>query len=136
MSSRPLPRKARNGGCSASTSASKAEAVACGLAVNPDTIAAQTEGGAIYGLSAVLYGQITLKNGRVEQGNFDSYAPLRMDESPRIETHLVKSAEAPGGIGETAAAVVGPAVTNAIFAATGVRVRTLPIDAGALKFNS
>jgi isoquinoline 1-oxidoreductase subunit beta len=108
-------------------------AVDCGLAVNPDTIAAQIEGGTIFGLTAALHGAITLKDGRVEQGNFDSYPPMRIDEVPVIETHLVKSAEAPGGIGETATAAVAPAVTNAIFAVTGRRVRTLPIDTELLK---
>ena len=108
-------------------------AVDCGLQVNPDTIAAQVEGGAIVGLTAVLHGAITLKNGRVEQANFDTYLPMRIDEVPVVETHLVKSAEAPGGIGETATAAVGPAVANAVFAATGQRIRTLPINTELLK---
>jgi isoquinoline 1-oxidoreductase beta subunit len=108
-------------------------AVDCGLAVNPDTIAAQVEGGSIFGLTAILYGSITLKNGRVEQENFDSYRPMRIDEVPVIETHLVKSTEAPGGLGEAPTSIVGPAVTNAIFAATGKRIRTLPIDTSLLK---
>ena len=108
-------------------------AVDCGLTVNPDTIAAQMEGGALYGLTAALYGAITFKDGRVEQSNFDTYQPLRMEEAPRVETHVVASAEAPGGVGEAATAAVFPAVTNAIFAATGKRVRRLPIDVEALK---
>ena len=108
-------------------------AVDCGLAVNPDTIAAQMEGGTIFGLTPALHGAITIKDGRVEQGNFDTYPPMRIDEVPVIETHLVKSAEAPGGIGETATAAVAPAVTNAIFAITGKRVRTLPIDTELLR---
>jgi isoquinoline 1-oxidoreductase beta subunit len=108
-------------------------AVDCGLVVNPDTIEAQMQGGAIFGLTAALHGAITLKDGRVEQGNFDSYLPMRIDEVPVIETHLVKSAEAPGGIGEAATSAVSAAVTNAIFAATGKRIRTLPIDPGLLK---
>ncbi len=108
-------------------------AVDCGLTVNPDTIAAQMEGGALYGLTAALYGAITLRQGRVEQSNFDSYLPLRIDEAPHVETHIVRSAEAPGGIGEAATSAVFPAVTNAIFAATGKRVRTLPINADELK---
>ncbi len=108
-------------------------AVDCGLVVNPDIIAAQMEGGAVYGLTAVLYGAITLKNGRVEQGNFDSYPPLRIDEAPVVETHIVPSGQAPGGIGETATAAIGPAVTNAIFAATGRRLRTLPVDTTLLR---
>jgi isoquinoline 1-oxidoreductase beta subunit len=109
-------------------------AVDCGLAVNPDTIAAQMQGGTIFGLTAALHGAITLKDGRVEQGNFDSYRPMRIDEVPVIETYLVKSNEAPGGIGEIATAAVAPAVTNAIFAVTGKRVRTLPIDTALLRF--
>jgi isoquinoline 1-oxidoreductase beta subunit len=108
-------------------------AVDCGLAVNPDTIAAQMEGGSIFGLTAVLYGAITLKNGRVEQSNFNDYRPMRIDEAPVVETHLIKSTEAPGGIGEAPTAAVGPAVANAIFAATGKRIRTLPIDPEQLK---
>jgi len=102
-------------------------AVDCGLALNPDTIAAQMEGGSIFGLTAALHGAITVKNGRVEQSNFHDYLPMRIGEVPVIETHLVKSAESPGGIGEAPTAAVGPAVANAIFAATGKRIRTLPI---------
>jgi isoquinoline 1-oxidoreductase beta subunit len=105
----------------------------CGLVVNPDTIAAQMEGGTLFGLTAALHGAITLKNGRVEQSNFDTYLPMRIDEVPVVETHLVESTEAPGGIGETATAAVAPAVTNAIFAATGKRIRTLPIDTALQK---
>jgi isoquinoline 1-oxidoreductase beta subunit len=111
-------------------------AVDCGLAVNPDTIEAQTQGGAIFGLTAALHGNITFANGRVEQGNFDTYLPMRIDEVPVIETHLVASAEAPGGIGEAATAAVSPAVANAIFAATGKRVRRLPFDTDSLKSSS
>lgn len=108
-------------------------AVDCGVVVNPDTIAAQMEGGSIFGLTAALRGAITLKNGRVEQGNFDTYRPMRIDEVPVIEMHLVKSTEAPGGIVETATVAVAPAVTNAIFAITSKRVRTFPIDADLLR---
>jgi isoquinoline 1-oxidoreductase subunit beta len=108
-------------------------AMDCGLVVNPDTIAAQMDSGTYFGLTAALHGAITLKDGRVEQSNFDSYLPMRIDEVPAVETHLVKSGEIPGGIGETATAAVAPAVTNAIFAATGTRIRTLPIDAAQLK---
>jgi isoquinoline 1-oxidoreductase beta subunit len=108
-------------------------AVDCGIAVNPDTIAAQVEGGSIFGLTALLHGAITLKDGRVEQGNFDSYLPMRMDEIPVIETHVVRSAEAPGGIGEAPICAVGPAVANAIFAATGKCIRTLPVDTEMLR---
>jgi isoquinoline 1-oxidoreductase subunit beta len=108
-------------------------AVDCGLAVNPNTIAAQVEGGTIFGLTAALHGAITLKNGRVEQSNFDTYLPMRIDEVPVIETHLIRSAEAPGGMGEAPTPAPGPAVANAIFAATGKRIRTLPINTGLLK---
>jgi isoquinoline 1-oxidoreductase beta subunit len=105
----------------------------CGIAVNPGTIAAQVEGGALYGLTAALYGLITLKDGRVEQSNFHNYRPMRMNEAPVVETHLVKSNESPGGFGEAPTAAVAPAVTNAIFAATGKRIRRLPIDTALLK---
>jgi isoquinoline 1-oxidoreductase beta subunit len=108
-------------------------AVDCGLTVNPDTIAAQMEGGALYGLTAALYGAITLRDGRVEQSNFHDYLPLRMDEAPHVETYIVASAEEPGGIGEAATSAVFPAVTNAIFAATGVRIRTLPVSPDDLR---
>ena len=107
----------------------------CGIVVNPDTLAAQFEGGTLFGLTAALYGAITLKNGRVEQSNFHDYRPMRMNECPAVETHLVKSTEAPGGVGETPTSAIAPALTNAIFAATGVRIRTLPIDPALLKSN-
>jgi len=103
-------------------------AVDCGVVINPDTIAAQVEGGSLFGLTAALYGAITLRDGRVEQSNFHDYRPMRMNETPRIETHLVNSAEAPGGFGEAPTAIVTPAVVNAIFAVTGKRIRSLPID--------
>ena len=103
-------------------------AVDCGVVVNPDTIAAQVEGGSLYGLTAALHGAITLKNGRIEQSNFHDYRPMRMGEIPLIETHLVKSTEPPGGVGELATPAAGPAVANAIFAAIGRRLRTLPIN--------
>ncbi|MEH2512279.1 isoquinoline 1-oxidoreductase beta subunit [Nitrobacteraceae bacterium AZCC 1564] len=108
-------------------------AVDCGMYVNPDTIEAQVQGGTLFGLTAALHGSITFKDGRVEQSNFDSYLPMRIDEVPVIETHLIKNAEAPGGIGEAPTSIVSAAVTNAIFAATGYRVRTLPIDPASLK---
>lgn len=103
-------------------------ALDCGQVVNPNTIEAQVEGGTIFGLTAALHGAITLKNGRVEQANFDTYLPMRIDEVPVIETHLIKSTEAPGGIGESPTPAAAPAVANAIFAAIGKRIRTLPID--------
>jgi isoquinoline 1-oxidoreductase beta subunit len=108
-------------------------AVDCGTVINPDTVRAQVEGAIIFGITAALYGEITLKDGRVEQANFDSYQILRMDEAPAIEVHIVKSFEAPGGMGEPGTAAIAPAVTNAIFAATGKRLRKLPIDTAALK---
>ena len=108
----------------------------CGMSVNPDTIEAQIEGGSIFGLTAALHGAITIKDGRVEQSNFDNYLPMRIDEVPVIETHLIKSSEAPGGIGEVPTSIVSAAVTNAIFAATGKRVRTLPVDPEMLKSSS
>jgi isoquinoline 1-oxidoreductase subunit beta len=102
-------------------------AVDCGVQVNPDTIRAQMESGIIFGLSAALYGEITIKEGRVEQTNFGDYRVLRINEVPRIDVALVKSLEAPGGIGEPGTSGVMPALTNAIFAATGKRIRKLPI---------
>jgi len=102
-------------------------AVDCGTPINPDVIAAQIEGGIGYGLGAALYGAITLKDGRVEQNNFDGYQVLRMNEMPKVEVHIVQSGAAPTGIGEPGVAPVGPAVANAIFAATGRRLRSLPI---------
>jgi isoquinoline 1-oxidoreductase beta subunit len=102
-------------------------AVDCGRIVNPDIIVAQMESAIIFGLSATLYDAITLKDGRVEQGNFDDYPLLTMDEAPQVEVHIVPSSEAPGGIGEPGVPPVAPAVGNAVFAATGVRVRTLPM---------
>jgi isoquinoline 1-oxidoreductase beta subunit len=101
-------------------------AVDCGIPINPDVIAAQMEGGIGFGLGAVLYGAITLKDGRVEQDNFNSYRVLRMNEMPKVEVHIVPSAEAPTGVGEPGVAPIGPAVANAIFAATGTRVHLLP----------
>ena len=103
-------------------------AVDCGTPINPDIIAAQMEGGIGFGLGAVLYGTITLKDGRIEQDNFDSYRVLRMNEMPKVEVHIVPSTQAPTGVGEPGVAPVGPAVANAIFAATGKRIHVLPIE--------
>lgn len=111
-------------------------ALDCGMHVNPDTIEAQVQGGTLFGLTAALHGSITFKDGRVEQSNFDNYLPMRIDEVPVVETHLIKNAEAPGGVGEAPTAIVSAAVTNAIFAATGKRVRSLPIDTNSLKSSS
>jgi isoquinoline 1-oxidoreductase beta subunit len=108
-------------------------AVDCGVVINPDTVHAQIQSGAIFGLSAALYGKITLKNGRVEQSNFHDYRPLRMNEVPAFDIHIVKSSELPGGMGEPGTSCLAPAVTNAIFAATGKRLRSLPVDTEALK---
>jgi len=102
-------------------------AVDCGTVVNPDTVRAQIQSGIIFGLTAALRGEITLKGGRVEQSNFHDYQMLRMNEAPAIEVHIVKSGEAPGGMGETGTSAISPALTNAIFAATGKRIRKLPV---------
>ncbi|WP_045836757.1 xanthine dehydrogenase family protein molybdopterin-binding subunit [Hyphomicrobium sp. 99] len=103
-------------------------AVDTGIAVNPDTIVAQLEGGLIFGLTAALFSEITIAKGRVEQSNFHDYRMLRINETPKIEVHLISSTEFPGGIGETGTTAAPPALTNALFAATGVRLRRLPID--------
>src|SRR5262249_7845702 len=101
--------------------------VDCGIAVNPHTLSAQKESGIIFGLSGALYGEITIKDGRVEQTNFGDYRVMRINEVPQIRVHLVKSREAPGGIGEPGTSCVMPALTNAIHAASGVRIRKLPV---------
>ena len=103
-------------------------AVDTGIVVNPDTVVAQLQGGLIFGLTAALYGNITIAKGRVEQSNFNDYRMLRINETPQIEVHLIPSGEAPGGIGETGATAAPPALGNALFAATGIRLRRLPID--------
>lgn len=100
----------------------------CGRVVNPDTLTAQIQGGVVFGITAVLYNQITFAKGRVEQSNFNNYRMLRIDEVPQIEVHIVSSTENPGGIGEPGTVVVQPAVANAVFAATGVRITRMPID--------
>jgi isoquinoline 1-oxidoreductase beta subunit len=107
-------------------------ALDCGLVINPDTVRAQMEGGIIFGLTAALKTEITLKDGRVEQGNFHDYQMLRIFESPEIEVHIVPSGENPTGVGEPGVPPVAPALANAIFAATGKRVRRLPIRASDL----
>jgi isoquinoline 1-oxidoreductase subunit beta len=107
-------------------------AVDTGIAVNPDTIIAQLQGGLIFGLTAALWGEITIDKGRVRQSNFNDYRMLRIDEVPSIEVHVIKSGEDPGGIGETGANAGPPALRNAIYAATGVALRRLPIDRAAL----
>jgi len=103
-----------------------------GIAVNPDTIMAQLQGGLIFGLTAALWGEVTIEKGRVQQSNFNNYRMLRIDETPPIDVHVIKSAERPGGIGETGATAGPPALRNAIYAATGVPLRRLPIDRAAI----
>jgi isoquinoline 1-oxidoreductase beta subunit len=102
-------------------------AVDCGMVVNPNTIEAQLEGGIIFGITTALFSEITIRDGRVEQSNFTDYQMLRIHEAPTIEVHIVKSGEAPGGIGEPGTAVIPAALTNAIYAATGKRLRRLPV---------
>jgi isoquinoline 1-oxidoreductase beta subunit len=103
-------------------------AVDCGQAVNPESVRSQTEGAIIYGLSAALKNEITIKNGAVEQTNFDGYDPIRISEAPPIEVHLVKSNDDPGGMGEPGLPPLAPAIANAIFAASGQRLRKLPFQ--------
>jgi isoquinoline 1-oxidoreductase beta subunit len=108
-------------------------AIDCGTVVNPDTVRAQIQSAVMFGVTAALYGEITLKDGRVEQTNFDTYQILRMSEAPVVEVHIVQSSESPGGIGETGTSAIVPAVANAIFAATGKRLRKLPADPTELR---
>ncbi|MCP1915047.1 isoquinoline 1-oxidoreductase beta subunit [Bradyrhizobium sp. USDA 4509] len=108
-------------------------AMDCGTVVNPDTVQAQLQSGINFGVTAALYGEITLKDGRVEQSNFDSYQMLRIDQAPAIEVHIVPSTEPPGGMGETGTSGIVPAISNAIFAATGKRLRKMPADPAVLK---
>jgi isoquinoline 1-oxidoreductase beta subunit len=107
-------------------------AVDTGTVVNPNTVMAQLQGGIIFGLTAALYGEITLEQGRVQQSNFHDYRMLRIDQTPPIEVHVIKSGEAPGGIGETGTTASIPALRNAIYAATGVALRRMPIDRNLL----
>jgi isoquinoline 1-oxidoreductase subunit beta len=103
-------------------------AIDCGIAINTSSVEAQIQGGLLFGLSAALYSAITFKNGAVEQSNFHDYRNLRMNETPAVEVYRVGSSESPGGMGEVGTAIAAPALGNAIFAATGVRLRSLPID--------
>jgi isoquinoline 1-oxidoreductase beta subunit len=105
-------------------------AMDCGQVVNPDGVRAQLEGGVTFGLSAALGNEITIANGRVQQNNFNDFPSLRMSEAPRVEVHLVASGEGPGGVGETGTSCVAAALCNAIYAASGKRVRTLPVSRG------
>ncbi|HSH97267.1 MAG TPA: molybdopterin cofactor-binding domain-containing protein, partial [Methyloradius sp.] len=102
-------------------------AVDCGMVVNPDTVRAQLEGGVIFGITAALWGEVTFKDGRTEQSNFHNYRLMRINEAPIVEVYVVDSHENPGGLGEPGTSAVMPAVANAVFAATGKRIRKLPI---------
>ncbi len=108
-------------------------AVDGGTVVNPDTVRAQIQSAVVFGITAALHGEITLKDGRVQQTNFDTYQMVRMNEAPAIEVHIVQNSEPPGGMGEAGTSAIVPAVANAIFAATGKRLRKLPIDSAQLK---
>ncbi len=103
--------------------------VDCGQMINPRIVESQIESGIVFGLSAALWGEVTIAAGRVQQTNFNNYRLIRGNEMPEIDVHLVDSNEPPGGIGEPAVALVAPAICNAIFAATGKRIRSLPIGA-------
>ena len=107
-------------------------AVDTGIVVNPDTVVAQLQGGLVFGLTAALYGHISIAKGRVQQSNFHDYRMLRINEMPQIEVHLIPSGEAPGGIGETGTTAAPAALGNALFAATGIRLRRLPVDRDVL----
>jgi isoquinoline 1-oxidoreductase beta subunit len=102
-------------------------AIDCGTAVNPAGVVAQIESAVVYGLTAALYGEITLRDGRVQQSNFHDYRPLRLHEMPVVEVHIVPSTERPSGVGEPGVPPIAPAVANAVFAATGERLRRLPL---------
>jgi isoquinoline 1-oxidoreductase beta subunit len=108
-------------------------AVDCGLTVNPDTVRAQMEGGIIFGLSTAMFNEITLTGGAVDQTNFDRYRVLRINEAPRIEVYHIRNNEEPGGVGEAGTAIVAAALGNAIFAATGRRLRQLPLANALIK---
>ncbi len=98
-----------------------------GTAINPKNIKAQIEGSALYGVSQVLYENITMKNGSIEQGNFDTWTPLRLNQSSEIESIIIENGHYPVGAGEAAMTAIGPAITNAIYNAIGVRIRSLPV---------
>jgi isoquinoline 1-oxidoreductase beta subunit len=102
-------------------------AVDCGTAINPDIVRQQMEGGILFGLSAALYGEITLEDGAVKESNFHDYRQLRLADSPAIDVHIVPSTEPPSGVGEPGVPPIAPAVANAVFAVTGQRLRTLPL---------
>jgi isoquinoline 1-oxidoreductase beta subunit len=108
-------------------------AVDAGFAIHPDGFIAQMESGIIYGLAAAMTGEVTIENGAVAQSNFNDYPVTRMNEAPKIETHIINSGNPPGGAGEPSTPVIAPAVTNAIFNATGIRIRQLPISKNDLR---
>jgi isoquinoline 1-oxidoreductase beta subunit len=107
-------------------------AVDCGIAVNPDGVRAMTEGGINFALTPVLTGEITIKDSTVEQSNFDGYQVVRINDAPEVEVHIISAGEKIGGMGETAVPPLAPAVANAVFAATGKRLRRLPVDPARL----
>jgi CO/xanthine dehydrogenase Mo-binding subunit len=102
-------------------------AVDCGIVVNPDGVRAQLEGSVLFGVSNVVKERVTIKNGAIEQSNFHDYQVLRMNEAPAVEVHVVPSTEYPTGVGEPGTTTIAPALSNAIFAATGARVRSVPL---------
>ena len=102
-------------------------AVDCGQTVNPMTIRAQIQGSIIFGLGATIKSEMTVKNGRVNEGNFDDYQVIRMDETPEVYVHIIKNQEGPGDVGEPGLPPIAPAIANAVFAASGKRIRSLPI---------
>jgi isoquinoline 1-oxidoreductase beta subunit len=111
-------------------------ALDCGVAINPSSVEAQVQGGLLFGLSAALYSGITIRDGGIEQSNFHDYRNLRINETPVIELYRIESGDAPGGLGELCTAIAAPALGNAIFAATGVRLRSLPVDGDLLAQNA
>jgi len=106
----------------------------CGQTINPDTIEAQMESGIMYGLTAAMYGKITIDGGQINEGNFPQYEIARMNVVPRVHVHIMESSEFPGGVGEPATPPAAPALTNAIFAATGKRIRSLPMTDHGFSF--
>jgi len=111
-------------------------ALDCGIGINASSIEAQVQGGLLFGLSAAIYSSITIKNGAVEQGNFNDYRNMRINEAPSVEVHRIENFESPGGLGEVGTAIAAPALANAIFAATGVRLYQLPVDRSLLVQNA
>jgi len=107
--------------------------VDCGQTVNPMTIRAQMQSAIVFGISATLKSEITVNKGKVDQSNYDNYKVLRMDEMPRIDVHIIKNNEYPGGVGEPGLPPIAPAITNAVYAATGKRIRKLPIRPSDLR---